>query len=167
MQDFAGVNWVPSPVSVRLGNIRDVNYIKDIDLKSYQYPWPDESWFTLGDEETHHWCVATRRAEPIGFAVWQDHPQAVELHRIAVKPPEQRKGVGTQLVKYVCDYAKERYRGRIVTVVPEINCLPNDPDDVSGWLLKLGFKAEAPILRDHVRRYGRLVDCYTFALELR
>jgi GNAT superfamily N-acetyltransferase len=166
MQNFPGVDKFSRSIGVRRGSVRDVNYIKDIDMKSYQYPWPYEHWITLGEDETYHWCVAAKGVEPVGFAVWQDHPHAVEIHRLAVKPADQGEGTGTSLMDYVCGYAKDCFFNRVVVVVPEINCLPGDPDDVSGWLAMQGFKAEPPILKDHVCRYGTLIDCYTFVRAL-
>ncbi|KPK52836.1 MAG: hypothetical protein AMS22_08425 [Thiotrichales bacterium SG8_50] len=151
---------------MRHGNSRDITYLKDIDLKSYHYPWSLDEWMVVGSDETYHWCVAVLKAEPIGYAVWQDHPRAVELHRLAVKPSERNRGAGTSLMQYICDYARRNYYPRVEVTVPEINCLPGDPDDVSAWLLKQGFKAELPILREHVRRYGRLVDCFVFARSM-
>jgi GNAT superfamily N-acetyltransferase len=167
LHNFPGVDRFSQSIGVRRGSNRDVNYIKDIDVKSYHYPWPHEQWVTLREDETYHWCVASLGVEPIGFATWQDHPHAVEIHRLAVKPTMRGEGGGTALVEYICNYAGDRFFNRVVTVVPEINCLPGDPDDISGWLLMQGFKAEPPILKDHIYRYGDLVDCYTFARDLR
>jgi GNAT superfamily N-acetyltransferase len=176
VQDFPGVYRLPKSVNIRRGGNRDVNYIKDIDMKSYQYPWSHEQWAILGEDETYHWCVASRGVEPVGFAAWQNmqyehrHPgliPTVSIERLAVKPSDRREGIGTALIEYVCKYAEDQFFNRVVTVVPEINCLPGDPDDISAWLLAQGFRAELPILKDHVCHYGKLVDCYTFARSLR
>lgn len=176
LQNFSGVNQLPKSISVRRGGSRDVNYIKDIDMKSYQYPWPHERWVTLSKDETYYWCVASRDVEPVGFAVWRDiqfevprlkFTPTISIERLAVKPFDRGEGIGTALLSYIYEYAEDHFFNRVVTVVPEINCLPGDPDDISAWLLLQGFKAERPILRNCAYRYGEFVDCYLFAKSLR
>jgi len=164
------ISRIPQAISVRRGCNRDVNYVRDIDLKSYQYPWDYDQWKVVGESKTHHWCVAIKEAQPIGFAVWEDSPKgyadAVKLLRLGVKPAYRGLGAGMQLLDYVLDYAEDSSFKRFLTIVPEIYCLPGHPDDVSEWLLHRGLHAVPPIVKEHAYMYGEWVDGFIFTTSL-
>ncbi len=51
-------------------------------------------------------------------------------------------------------------------VVPESRLRPGDPDDLSQWLLSLGFRAEIPLLRNWFTFYGEQEDGVPFSLPI-
>jgi GNAT superfamily N-acetyltransferase len=177
LRNSPGSDRVPQEVSVRWACGRDVNYLKDIDLKSYQYPWGIEEWRKLQSDGDRRACVAVHGAEPIGFVVLLDKPEkrhhpfhdetTLEILKLGVKPASRGQGAGTQLLRFVEEAALDGGFDKVALVVPEIKCVPRHPDDVSQWLLKRGYRAEIPILKDYFKMYGQLVDGFRFTRHLK
>lgn len=159
---------VSQEISVRWACGRDVNYLKDIDLKSYQYPWGIEEWRQLQSNEGMRAFVATQLVEPVGFAILLDKPekQELEILKLGVKSGSREQGAGTQLLCFAEEAALDDGLRKMSLVVPEIKCLPGHPDDVSQWLLRHGYRAEVPILKEHFRMYGQWVDGFRFAKQV-
>lgn len=149
--------------SIRSIMIKDLNWLMDIDIKSYEYPWSIEQWKKLADGLQYVILVALVKNVPVGFVAYDRTQGEVEILRIAVKPSYRRKGIGTKLL-----YTVEKGAGtlnRIRIVVPEIQCFPGHEDDVSQWLLKRGYVAVPPILKNHFQFCGNNIDGFTFIKE--
>ena len=153
---------IPKALNIRPGGDRDVNFVKDLDLKCYHYPWTPEQWGkTVGDDPAK-WCLATIRDRPLGFAIWRIAPGEIILNRLGVLPDSRKQGIGTELLRHVIRYAGARQAQKITLRVPEIHCFPGHPDDVSAWLLTRGFRAEPPVVREYAYMYGQWVDGFCF-----
>lgn len=153
---------VPKALNVRPGGDRDVNLVKDLDLKCYHYPWSAEEWTATVGDDPAQWCLATIRDRPVGFAIWRISPGEVILNRLGVRPDARKQGIGTELLRHVIRYARARLAQKITLMVPELHCFPGHPDDVSAWLLTRGFRAEPPIVHKYAYMYGQWVDGFCF-----
>jgi GNAT superfamily N-acetyltransferase len=166
LRDFKRSSGVPKAIVVRPGGDREVNVVKDLDLKSYHYPWGVEEWQATAGDDPAKWCLAFLKNKPTGFAIWRDTDDEVDLLRIGVRPDSRRRGVGTELLSHVVKYAEMHGMSRVALTVPEINCFPGHPDDVSEWLLHRKFRAAPPIVKAHAYRYGQWVDGFRFVRTL-
>jgi len=157
---------VPKAITIRPGGDREVNLVKDLDLKSYHYPWDTEQWQATAGTDPAQWCLALLKGRPSGFAIWRMADDEVNLLRLGVRPVSRRRGVGTELLWHVVKYGRTHGAKRVSMIVPEINCFPGHPDDVSDWLSKRRFRAEPPIVKEYAFMYGQWVDGFRFVKEL-
>jgi len=163
------VKRLPKTISIRTGCNCDGNYIKDIDLKSYQYPWNGVRWQEVDENIAIAEIVALEHAQPIGFARWEVDRRLeseVTVSRLAVKPANRRQGAGTLMLRHIINAAKDNGFLKVSMVIPEINCLPGHPDDVSQWLLNRDFRVELPFVKDFVYMYGQWVDGFKFVTRV-
>ena len=167
LRDFERNSGVPKEVVIRPGGDREVNVVKDLDLKSYHYPWGAEEWQATAGKDPAKWCLAFLKSKPIGFAIWRNADDEVDLLRIGVRIDSRGCGVGTELLLHVVKYAGMHGMSRVALTIPEINCFPGHPDDVSEWLLRRKFCATPPIVKSHVYRYGQWVDGFRFVRMLK
>lgn len=158
---------VPKALNVRPGGNRDVNLVKDLDLKCYHYPWSSEQWAATAGASPSEWCLATLADRLVGFAIWRQEKDTTSLQRLGVKPDSRNQGVGTGILGHVLRCACTRGVTKLSLVVPEIHCFPGHPDDVSSWLLARGFRAEPPIISKYAYMYGQWSDgfCFVKAVE--
>jgi GNAT superfamily N-acetyltransferase len=110
--------------------------------------------------------VAVIRGEPIGFAVFIPVEGDVDILRLGVKPCHRRQGIGTRLLDYIQDFAKEQKSLRMTMTIAEIFCDPGHPDDVSVWLSAYGFRTEPPLIKEYAYMYGQWVDGFRFVYRL-
>ncbi len=159
---------IPKALNVRPGSGRDVNLVKDLDLKCYHYPWSPDDWTsaTSGDDPAR-WCIATIRDRPIGFAIWRQAKDTGLLQRIGVRPDSRKQGIGTEILRHVLRRVRDSGASELSLIVPEINCFPGHPDDVSAWLLTRGFRAKPPIVPKYSYRYGQWVDGFCFVKSIK
>jgi GNAT superfamily N-acetyltransferase len=153
---------IPKALNVRPGGDRDVNFVKDLDLKCYHYPWTPEQWSATVGADPAKWCIATIRDRPVGFAIWRQAGGKGLLQRLGVLPDSRKQGIGAELLRHVMKCVKTRGGVELSLVVPEIHCFPGHPDDVSAWLLTRGFRAEPPIVPEYAYMYGQWVDGFCF-----
>lgn len=147
---------------IRGAQTRDINYLVDIDIKSYHFPWSVDKWRKFTVDKTCAILLASVKAEPMAVCAWKKCGNNAEIMRLATKPAFRNLGAATALL-----YAMESSElQEIVIVVPEINCFPGHPDDVSKWLLARDYRAVAPILKDHFHMYGKYYDGFKFTKSL-
>lgn len=166
LRDFKRSDRVPKEIVVRPGTDREVNLVKDLDLKSYDYPWEREKWSEMVGENPGKWCLATIAGKAVGFAIWRMEPDEAVLLRLGVRPDNRKKGVGAALLERVVKYARSSGAKRVSLLVPEIHCFPGHPDDVSQWLLNRKFRSGGSIVREHAFMYGQWVDGFRFVLPV-
>jgi len=142
----------------------DINFLIDIDLKSYDYPWSVDKWRLLALNPACTVTLATVNMEPVGFVAWGKiiADKEVEILRLAVKPTYRNNGIGSLLLGSVEINANENGIQKITLIVPEIYCFPNCKGDVSRWLLARGYQATKPIFKDYFNMYGSKVDGFKF-----
>ena len=153
--------------SLRKAQITDINNMIDIDIKSYMYPWSLKQWRAVTIDPACDITVATIKMEPIAVCIWQKNSKnEAEILKLATKPAYRGHAAGTLLLHSVSLAAVKQGLKRIIIIIPEINCFPGHPDDVSVWLLERMFTAVKPILKDRFIMYGQPCDGYKFVLEI-
>ena len=152
-------------IQFRAAEERDAHYLIDIDIKCFDYAWMPEDWRQAS--KTCVGTVATWYGTPIGMAIFaKTEAGDIEIVKIAVKKPYRNRGVASQLLLNCAIYAREIHIPRMVMLVPEGRLRPGEPDDISTWLTKLGFRAQAPLLRDYFTFYGQAEDGVLFSLPI-
>lgn len=147
----------------------ELTHVQNCDIKCFDYAWSSDEWgIAIDDYEVKvaHWY-----GTPIAFAVFavleQRRGKVTHLFKIGVKPDFRKKKISRLLFDEVVRCSNELKVKYIEAVVPESICNPADPLDISGWLHKLGMKAELPILKDYIANFGKVEDGYRFQLHLR
>ncbi len=138
----------------------DVNFLIDVDIKSYQYPLTHKQMVKISQGKNYAISLATEGDLVIGYLIWQ-HSKVAKLLRLGVKPAYRRLGTGTLLLTlFELDAIQQ---GFLVceTTVPEINCFPGHPDDVSLWLRHRGYKA-VETKHNYTCMYGEKIDGIRF-----
>jgi len=149
---------------MRPSEARDAHYLIDIDTKCFFYAWTPEEWRQVSQE-----CLATVvtfNGEPIAMAVFGKNPDGdVEIVKVAVKQAFRLRGVSRRLIYNCALYAREIGAAALVMLIPEYRLRPGDPDDLSVWLGKLGFRATT-IFRKEFHAYGRDEDGVQFSIPI-
>ena len=160
---------------IRLSRPTDINNLRDLDVKCYDYPLLMEQWKTLVESSGKAGearCVlveyqsAIGSNKPIGFGVWQLLDGDFHILRLGTVKPYRRRGIGHLIVDTIVKDAKKKDIKIIKITVPELHCQPGDPDDVSAFLAKMGFKATGRIYTDWKFMFGQYRDGYEFELRL-
>lgn len=163
---------------VRLSRPNDINVIRDLDIKCYDYALEMPEWQDLlntsGQENCARVVVVEAYRKPIGFAVWKMLPpesgvdqQICFLYRLGVRPGSRGHGLGSLLLKTCQEHAIRMQADLIRATVPDFKCRPDDPDNVSGFLLHHDFQATGHILPEYKFMYGKWTDGYIFEKRLR
>lgn len=153
---------------VRLSRPNDISQLRDLDLKCFQYPFSMAQWqhFIQGSGKKNEPKVILVEVvkSAVGYAMWEIDTEAnvLSLLRIGVLPPFRRKKLGSTLFMAVIKDAQRNQLDKIRCVVPDIHCVPNDPDNVSGFLLANGLSATGEIVYDAFQMYGSNFDGYVF-----
>lgn len=161
---------IQEPV-IRLTRPADANVLSTLDLKCYPYPLTLDKWKDLannaGKKAVPKVVVCEVLRKPCGFAVWNNVDEDVaRIIRLGVVPGFRKNNIGTLLlnkVKHHCQIAKI---DKLRVIVPDIHCLPGDPDDVSGFLSKSMFHTTGEVIHDFRFMYGDWRDGYVFERDI-
>jgi len=152
-------------LNIRATTERDAHYLLDIDNKCFDYAWLPEDWRQVAKDCLA--CVATWNGTPVGMVIFtSNRNRGVEIVRIAVKAPYRNQGIARRLLRNCVLYAREIGAIELLMLVPESRLRPGDPDDLSQWLIKLGFRAEVPLLKNWFKFYGEWEDGVLFSIPL-
>lgn len=143
---------------IRGAQARDINYLIDIDIKSYHFPWSVNKWRKFAENKVCSILLATIKAEPIAVCAWRKSGKVAEILRLGTKPAYRGLGAASLLLNVM----ESPELQEVTMIVPEINCFPGHPDDVSAWLLLRGYQATVPILKKHFHMYGKQYDGFKF-----
>lgn len=143
----------------------DLVYLQDCDLKSFDYGWNAEEWaFAV---ENYAVKIAHFYGTPIGFAVMAvvtEPDRIAHLFKVAVKQSFRNRKVGRLLIAETIAFAKHARLRDIESVVPETLCRPGEPQDITGWLSKVGFKGTG-VIRNYIQNMGVNEDGFKFNLR--
>jgi len=140
---------------------KDLTALKDLDLKTYHYPLSDEAWKrALVDSPCVVYTLRISRTH-IGYMVAEPKELKLSVHRLGIVPKYRGMGGGKRLLKRVDELAHDTSYTHLQAVIPDIHCIPNDPDNVSLWLKFQGFKA-TKVLSNYFYMYGDYRDGYLF-----
>lgn len=158
-------------IKVREAGVKDITTLKDLDLKCQIYPADPDLWAYLLTPATKGVYLAHIGHTPVGYAVCADieiletKQKHVRIQLFGSLARFRGNGVGKALLEKVEDLARNLHIKWVSAVIPEIHCLPDDPDDVSLWLRFQGFRAKR-IVKDGFVMYGDKHDGFVFEKEV-
>jgi ribosomal protein S18 acetylase RimI-like enzyme len=164
-------------ITYRLAHNSDLIDLCNLDLKCYEQPPATQEWWMQIFESPQFGCiVACKNQVPIGMIVWgreafklpnfKAKVTTLHIHKICVYKEFRKKSIGKHLLAHVHEKAQREGIPYMTMCVPEYKCEPGTPDDISGWLNKLGFKATI-ILPLKVPLYGKDYDQFLFVYEVK
>jgi GNAT superfamily N-acetyltransferase len=162
---------MPEPI-IRLTRPTDINALKDLDLKSYHYPLELDQWqeriHGSGKPDESKIVVTEVYNKPVAYAMWnvdKEH-NGIHLERLGVLPNFRLNGLGRRLALRCLQEGYDQFCEEVRTIVPSVHCRPGEPDDVSVFLNKCGFKPNGQIVHDMRKMYGKTVDGYIFVRQI-
>jgi GNAT superfamily N-acetyltransferase len=160
-------------IKIRRGVKDDLHHLRDLDLKCYERPPADFTWWTqIADSHQCGVFVACDQETPIGMFVFEvvnfkAHGKSgfnLHIHKLCVRENYRHKGIGSDLMEEASKECKSRRCTAVTITVPEYRCLPKTypDDDVSIWLARFNFEAIS-IMPEKLEMYGKEYDYYLFA----
>lgn len=153
----------PIPEGYHLRGFRadDVMYLIDIDAKCCEVPWTYDQW--VKNCQVHTGSVVTFYGTPVGFALFHRMGDYVELVKLAVKPQYRRQKLGIILMSGCYKFAQDMGCRTVFCVVPETALAESGQHEPAvPFLLKVGFAATKPMIRDCFLVDGRPIDGVKF-----
>lgn len=160
---------------IRLSRPTDINNLRDLDVKCYDYPLNMEQWQALvqsSGKTDEARCVLVEYQNPIGsntpigFGVWQNEEGKFNILRLGVAKSYRRQGIGKLIIDTIVKDARKKDVKTISLIVPDLHCEPGDPDDCSQFMLAVGFKPTGEIIQKHIYMYGQWREGYAFEMRL-
>ena len=157
---------------IRLTRPTDINALKDLDLKSYQYPLDLEEWQSRitgsGKPNESKIIITEVFRKPVAYAMWSvDHEhKGIWLERLGVLPKYRLAGLGSRLVQSCLEDGHDKFCEEARVIAPSIYCEPGNEDDISVFLNKCGFNPNGEIVHDMRKMYGERVDGYIFVRKI-
>ena len=148
-------------INVKSVGLRDLGALKDVDLKASIYPATSEAWVYAIDRGN---CVnygAYIGIKMVGFVILEQAEKVLKILRLKVHPQFKYQNVEETLLAKASDLARDLHIYTLEITVPEIHCLPGDPDDESVFLKGHGFTAYR-VVKDAFKMYGRAYDGFVF-----
>lgn len=156
---------------------KDLLHLRDLDLKCYEESPATNQWWDEVSQSEYTGCIVCCKSHvPIGMVVWERQafklPEfegkvtTLHIHKLCIRKEFRGNKLGQSLLAHVHEEARKKGTPYMSTAIPEYLCIPDEPDDVSEWLNKLGFKAVL-VLPAKVRLYGREYDQYLFVFKVK
>lgn len=164
-------------IHYRVAANTDLTDLQNLDLKCYEQEPASQEWWTNIAENPQSGCiVACKNQVPIGMVVWERQAfklpgfkakvTTLHVHKICVRKEFRNEGIGKHLLAHAHEESRKKGCPYMTMCVPEYKCEPGQPDDISGWLNKLGFKATI-ILPAKVYLYGKKYDQFLFVYDVK
>jgi len=146
----------PTRVKVMRAEWEDQDTLYDLDLKCFDDVWPKELW--LHWFQDHKAVFLAYIGVPVGFAACEHSNQEILIEKFGVKPQYRKRNVSRSLLLAVHLQALN-YDNQIpmYLVVPEPWLYPG-PDNISGWVKRIGFNATTPLMPDYFCINGQKLD---------
>ena len=162
---------------IRLSRPNDINTLVALDLKTYNYPLSMDDWKVLvhgsGKKKEPRVILLELMSRPAGFCMWKESEpeegkdeQIVELLRVGILPEYRGRSLGRLLVDRCAEECNRNRMDKIRLLVPEVHCVPDDPDNIVGFLNKVDFFPTGEIVEDFKVMYGDMVDAFAFERKL-
>lgn len=139
----------------------DLNYLIDIDTKSFEFAWFSERWEQVLVNNVV--LVNTHWSTPVGFVVLRFHETYAQIVKFAVKPNHRKRGLASNLIDaaYRCT-ALKRCR-QVQCMVPEPWLFADDqPSPLSRFLKRNQLIAKPPFIRNAFTFGGETMDGVRF-----
>lgn len=155
----------------------DLAHLRDLDLKCHEESPQSAEWWAEMSENPNATChVGCKSHVPVSMIVWEQQSfrlpsfsekrSTIHIHKICVRKEFRKQRIASRLLAYAHEYARANSCPYMSVSVPEYRCNPDSPDDVSGWLKKLKFKASI-ILPEKISLYGCKYDRFLFIYEMK
>lgn len=151
---------------------QDINLIHNMDFKTYHYAFDATEYKTLVNRGTALSTFAVLHDKKVGFAIWErgTNRNPAYIIRLGVLLAYRKKGIARKMLGWICEDLRKnknlKENNSLRIVLPQVICLgPNDPDDVSGFMGKVGFRC-VEIMKDVFFHYGRHEDGLVFERKL-
>jgi ribosomal-protein-alanine acetyltransferase len=98
-----------SPIQIRKAQASDIEAVGFIERQQFSVPWPD-GYFSdeLTNPLSSFWIAVEAASDRvIGFMVFWVIDGMIELHQIAVSSDEKRRGVASELLRFLLRMARE------------------------------------------------------------
>ena len=144
-------------IQVSHASWEDRALIHDIDLKCFSDVWSMTYWAYWYGETTIVF-MATLDEKVVGFAACAMMEDGIVIEKLGVKPYFRRLGVSRSLIGAIHLQA-QTYDPTVLVhlAIPELWLYPG-PDDISGWVEKIGFRATTPFLPGYFHIDGEDID---------
>lgn len=158
--------------TIRLTRPDDINKLRTLDLKCYQYPMPLEEWQARvkgsGQNNEARIVLCEVMHMPSGFCMWNIDIKTMiaRILRMGVLPKFRMNGIGRLLIENAVLDARKNQCDKIIVSVPHIHCKPQDADDVSVFLTRCNFSPNGNVIHEWCQMYGNMVDGYEFERKL-
>lgn len=151
--------------AIREARPEDLNRLQHSDLKCFDYSWDAEEWkFAI---ENYSVKLATYYGTPVGFSVMAivTEPKRIgHLFKLGVIPTFRRRKLGRQLIAGAMGFTQFAGLNEIEAIIPEMLCRPGEPQDILGFLAKVGFRATG-VVPNYIKNMGVIEDGYQFNLR--
>lgn len=131
-----------SEIHIRWMIRRDMPSILNIEEKSFEFPWSEETFIHYLRQRNCIGMVAQMKEEVVGYMIYELHSQRLQLLNFASSPSTRNIGVGSAMVDKLISKLSFDRRNRIVVEVRETNL------KAQMFFKSRGFRAIG-ILRDH------------------
>lgn len=147
---------------------QNMNVIHALDFKTNHLALEADQYKALLKKGTAVSTIASIEEKHVGFAIWERGPKGKPAYfiRFGVLPGHRRQGIGRKMMEWVETDLREAGKESIISVLSQSICMgPEDPDDVSGFMTKVGFTwIEA--LPDAFHEYNQHFDGFKFERKL-
>jgi GNAT superfamily N-acetyltransferase len=137
-----------------------------MDLKCFDDVWDEESWLDWFKEDRVVY-IAKIEGKEVGFVACMILSDGIFIEKLGVKPGYRKQGVSRALLSSIELQARLQAWPHVVSItVPETFLSPGQPDDISGWVSKVGFQAKPPLQPDFFYINGDYIDGVPCLLEV-
>jgi len=144
---------------VRRATWLDQFKLYDIDNKCFDHVWGTETWLDWVKDEEHVIFVSEVDKVIAGFAACIVLSDGILIEKIAVKNPYRLRGVSASLLVSIHRLAHEQAWPNVLSLtVPETFVIPGRSEDITGWLVKAGFRIKPPFQPRFFELNGEPVD---------
>ena len=147
---------------------QNMNVIHALDFKTHHFALEASQYKELLKQGTAVSTIASIEDKHVGFAIWSRGAKGKPAHfiRFGVLPEFRKRGIGRKMMQWVENDLREARKESVIAILSQSLCLgPEDPDDVSGFMSKVGFTWFEQ-LSEMFHEYNQVFDGYKFERKL-
>lgn len=137
----------------------DLNYLIDIDTKSFEFAWFAERWEQALTNNVV--LVNTHWSTPVGFVVLRFHETYAQIVKFAVKPNHRQRGLASNLIDAAYRCAGLKRVRQVQCIVPEPWLFAED-NKLARFLQHNRLIAKPPYIRNAFTLGGETMDGVRF-----
>jgi GNAT superfamily N-acetyltransferase len=154
-----------SSVSVREAGWLDRELLYHIDVRCFDDVWEKELWLHWFKEDRVVY-VAEADDQIVGFAACIILSDGVAIEKIGVRPDFRLRGVSKDLLLTAHLRSQLQEWSHVLSItIPETFLCPGQPDDISGWVKAVRFRAKVPLQPDYFNINGDSIDGVSCLME--